>query len=137
MRAEECSIKGLKQKSNESMRNGNLSDAVKLYNQAWDKEREATNMPAQEKTINELKAEIEKLESVVSHYERQQKADREQYDAALHESRTDYFKMRILWRLHLDEAPIQEDDDWEKEARQVLWNDSDKEKQIEAEGYKP
>ncbi len=49
--------------------------------------------------------------------------------------KAEYDKLSELWRDHLDEAGIEDDNEWEKEARQILWNDSDAEKSIEAEGY--
>lgn len=44
-------------------------------------------------------------------------------------------QLQSLWRDHLDEGDPEDDNEWEAEARQVLWNTSDTEKQTEAEDY--
>lgn len=45
--------------------------------------------------------------------------------------------MEILMREHLDESSIEDDDEWESQARQILWNDSDAEKEIAVEECVP
>lgn len=53
----------------------------------------------------------------------------------LNEAKAEADKFSQLWRDHLDECDPQEDNDQEAEARQMLYNNGDREKQIASEGY--
>lgn len=99
-----------------------------------------------EKTVEELEEENGKLEGVLKMMEalrdywlgeyRKMRERAVELFAENTRLQDELIKLQDLWRNHLDESPIEDDDDWEKGARQILWNDSDKEKQIQAEGYK-
>ena len=75
--------------------------------------------------MNDLVAEISKMDDEINYLEAELKKA-ERYKALAD-------KLSDLWRDHLDEAELDGDNDWEKEARQILWNDSDSQKRREAE----
>lgn len=99
-----------------------------------------------EKTVEELQEEIWKQEGALKmmealrdywlgeYQERRERAA--ELFAENTRLREELLPLKAAWRNHLDESPIENDDDWEKDARRILWNDSDTEKQIAVEGYK-
>jgi len=80
-----------------------------------------------EVTIGDLEMEIMKMDKEIAMLEAElKKAERGQAQGEQFSS---------LWREYLDEANIEDDSKWESEARQILWTNSDAEKQIAVEGY--
>ena len=50
-------------------------------------------------------------------------------------ARAESDKLSELWRDHLDECDPEDDNDWESEARQILYDAGDIEKKIAVDGY--
>lgn len=48
-------------------------------------------------------------------------------------SRKENQQLISLWRDHLDEADIEDDSEWESQARQILWNGSDTARETETD----
>jgi len=75
--------------------------------------------------IGDLEIEITGMDKEIS-YLTKELARAERFKA-------EHEKLSELWRAHLDEAAIEDDSPQEKEARQILWNDSDSAQVAEAE----
>ena len=89
-------------------------------------------------TLKEAKADLESMIEnrnayKADKYKWQREASRLRERLADMESERDQFSG--LWRNHLDESPREDDNDWEREARQILCTDADVEQTIEAEGF--
>ena len=100
------------------------------WQEACDRER-AVGMSAQQRRgeIDSLKTELASMKAFRNKWRKEV--------GRLKNHLNNAEELSQLWRLHLDEAAIEDDDDWEAEARRILCNKSDIEKQIAAEGYKP
>lgn len=54
-------------------------------------------------------------------------------EGKLNASHKENQQLASLWREHLDEGEPENDNEWESQARQILWNGSDTDKQFDAE----
>ena len=83
--------------------------------------------------VGDLEMEITKMDAEISYLTKElEKAERFKAEAE---------KFSGLWRAHLDDSYLQDDDEQEATARQILWNDSDAQNLAEYEkseaGYIP
>lgn len=91
-----------------------------------------------EEDITNLKAELEETKQGGSYWWKKWQTANDAIQEWMNKWRNaedNVIKLESLWRNHLDESDPQDDNEWEAQARQILWNASDTEKQIEAEGY--
>lgn len=99
------------------------------WSAATDREREATERYLRYRgEIDSLRMELDSMKAQRNRWRKE--------SGRLKNHLNNAEELSHLWRLHLNEAPIEDDDDWEAEARQILCNKSDIGKRRVVEGKK-
>ena len=76
--------------------------------------------------VGDLEMEITKMDAEISYLTKElERAERFKAEAK---------KLSTLWRNHLNDGRPMDDNEWESQARQELWDDSDTQQQKEDEG---
>jgi hypothetical protein len=99
--------------------------AMEETRQLWDLEDE----------VKHLREEVAIANAALDEMCRLRIEERQKLKARYDGRSVEYYKLYELWREHLDATDYDLDDDYEREARQLLWEGSDTEKQIHSEGY--